>query len=51
LNSKSVNVAIEKREHVPFCVLGPQSRKGASWLKRHKTLDLSVLARKVHEAQ
>jgi hypothetical protein len=48
---KSVNITIEKREKVPFCVLGPPFRKGASWLKRHKTFDLSLLARKVHEPQ
>jgi hypothetical protein len=49
--SKSVNITIEKRERVLFCVLGPSFRRRASWLNRHKTLDLSLLARKVHEPQ
>jgi hypothetical protein len=50
-SSNSVNITIEKLGRVPFCVLGPQFRERASWLKRHKTPDLSRLARKVHESQ
>jgi hypothetical protein len=46
-----VNITVEKRETIPFCVPGPTLRKAVPRLNRPKTRDLSVLANKVHERQ
>jgi hypothetical protein len=43
-----VNLTIERRDAVPFCVLDPTIHNVASSLKRARMRDLSLLASKVH---